>query len=246
MSAGTSSVLPNNTYANPIQELWTPAGGGGGGGGAGVTQIVAGTNVTISPGSGEGVVTINATGGGGSPGVTSIVAGTGITASAPTGDVTLVNTGVTSLVAGTNVVLSGATGAVTVSVPTSTPSSFVYFGELLPTNAPCLASCYTRIGQMVTVSGRINLTGASGDTDFSLPAGVISQLPPYKTGGESGFTYDNVFLVTGGIRSDGFVALNAVATAPTGLLASLVLRIKWSGAGATNFVWFTLTYPTNA
>lgn len=41
-------------------ENQTPGGGGGG-----VTQIVAGTNVTISPIGGTGVVTINATGGGG-------------------------------------------------------------------------------------------------------------------------------------------------------------------------------------
>lgn len=37
----------------------------GGGGGGGVTQIIAGTNITISPAGGTGAVTINATGGGG-------------------------------------------------------------------------------------------------------------------------------------------------------------------------------------
>jgi hypothetical protein len=47
-----------------------------GGGVSGVTQIVAGTNVTISPVGGTGVVTINATGGGGGGGgtVTSVAA----------------------------------------------------------------------------------------------------------------------------------------------------------------------------
>ena len=39
-----------------------------GGGASGVSQIVAGTNVTISPAGGTGVVTINATGGGGGSG----------------------------------------------------------------------------------------------------------------------------------------------------------------------------------
>lgn len=43
----------------------------GGGGSSGVSQIIAGTNVAISPSAGTGAVTINATGGGGSyPGVT--------------------------------------------------------------------------------------------------------------------------------------------------------------------------------
>ena len=45
---------------------WVPGGGGGGA----VTQIIAGTNVTISPAGGTGAVTINATGGSG--GVTSV------------------------------------------------------------------------------------------------------------------------------------------------------------------------------
>lgn len=55
----------------------------------GVTQIVAGTNITITPTNGQGRVTINSSGGGGG-GVTAI-AGTAnqITASASTGNVTL-------------------------------------------------------------------------------------------------------------------------------------------------------------
>jgi hypothetical protein len=39
-----------------------------GGGGSGVTQILAGTNVTVSPVGGTGIVTVNATGGGGGGG----------------------------------------------------------------------------------------------------------------------------------------------------------------------------------
>jgi hypothetical protein len=39
-----------------------------GGGGSGVTQILAGTNVTVSPAGGTGIVTVNATGGGGGGG----------------------------------------------------------------------------------------------------------------------------------------------------------------------------------
>lgn len=42
------------------------ASGSGGGGGSGVSQIVAGSNVTINPVGGTGVVTINAVGGGSS------------------------------------------------------------------------------------------------------------------------------------------------------------------------------------
>jgi len=54
-------------------------------GGAGVSSIVAGTNVTISPSGGTGAVTINAASGA----VYSIVAGQGITTSSTTGNVTV-------------------------------------------------------------------------------------------------------------------------------------------------------------
>jgi len=108
------SLLPCSTFAGPSQAeaLWAVAGSVGPGGG--VTQLVAGTGVTLDPSTGEGVVTINATGGGG--GVSSVTAsGAGITATPTTGAVVVANTGVTSMVAGTGISLSGASGAVTVT-----------------------------------------------------------------------------------------------------------------------------------
>lgn len=53
-----------------------------------VTQIIAGTNVTISPTSGVGAVTVNATGGG-SGTITGVTAGTGLTGGGTSGNVTL-------------------------------------------------------------------------------------------------------------------------------------------------------------
>jgi hypothetical protein len=127
-----------------------------------VTRILAGTNVTIFPTSGEGEVTINAAGGGGggvtsvtasgpgigatpttgavvltNTGVTSVAAGAGMTVSAPTGDLTVTNSGVTSLVAGPGITVSGGTGAVTVSAvgfPPVVTQTFDYIGDEITFN----------------------------------------------------------------------------------------------------------------
>lgn len=118
------SLLPSATFATSIaptggasdyaaNALWATAGAAGPGGG--VTQLVAGANITLDPPTGEGVVTITASGGG-AGGVTSVTSGgPGITCIPTTGAVVVDNTGVTSLVAGPGVAVSGATGAVTVS-----------------------------------------------------------------------------------------------------------------------------------
>lgn len=132
------SVLPSATFAGPSQAeaLWAVAGSTGPGGG--VTQLVAGANITLDPPTGEGVVTINATGGGGG-GVTSIVAGAGIGVSSPAGDVTVTNSGVTSLVAGSGITVSGPTGAVTLNAtfPALTAKSYPILSQN-PNNAtPC-------------------------------------------------------------------------------------------------------------
>ena len=62
---------------------------GGGGPVAGVTKLIAGTNITLSPASGTGEVIINAAGGsgggGGSGGVTKLIAGPNITLSPASG-----------------------------------------------------------------------------------------------------------------------------------------------------------------
>ena len=77
---------------------------------SGVTKIIAGENVSITPISGTGEVTINAAGGGGGGNIEEIKAGTGITVNSGTGPITTItNNGVLSLTAGTNVSIGGTT-----------------------------------------------------------------------------------------------------------------------------------------
>lgn len=118
------SLLPSAVFATSItpgpgpsdyaaNALWATNGSAGPGGG--VTQLVAGANITLDPPTGDGVVTITASGGG-AGGVTSVTSGgPGITCTPTTGAVVVDNTGVTSLVAGPGIAVSGTTGAVTVS-----------------------------------------------------------------------------------------------------------------------------------
>ena len=69
-----SNVQPVLSSPNPIAlyglnaglNQWTPVTScPGSGSGGGVSQIIAGTNVSVSPVGGTGVVTVNSTGGGG-------------------------------------------------------------------------------------------------------------------------------------------------------------------------------------
>jgi hypothetical protein len=64
----------------------------------GVTQIIAGTNISISPVGGTGAVTINSTASGGTGTVTSVATGTGLTGGPVTtsGTISLANTAVSA------------------------------------------------------------------------------------------------------------------------------------------------------
>ena len=84
MSFVSQIVNPNNLTisqplnSNTVANINTPFYGGSAPPSGGVTSIIAGSNVTISPTTGIGAVTINASGGSGG-GVTSIIAGSNIT-----------------------------------------------------------------------------------------------------------------------------------------------------------------------
>jgi len=121
------SVNPLLTNYNAIgSSLFAPASGGAGPGG-GVTQLLAGTNVSLSPAGGTGVVTINASGGGGSnapdQSFSTIAVATLIDGSGANLFISSINgaapgvAGVSQIIAGSNVSIDpvGGTGAVTIN-----------------------------------------------------------------------------------------------------------------------------------
>lgn len=89
-------VSPAQYYVwNGTNYSAVPYPGGGGNGGTGVSQIVAGNGINISPSTGIGAVTISTTNGGGGGAVNRIIAGSNILISPTTGtgDVTISATG---------------------------------------------------------------------------------------------------------------------------------------------------------
>lgn len=101
------SLLPATSHANPSTPFWADRGQGAVGD---VTDIAAGTGISVANGSGP-VATITNTG-------VNTITGTGIGVSGTTA-ITLTNTGVTSIVAGNGISVSG-TGAVTITNTGST------------------------------------------------------------------------------------------------------------------------------
>ena len=157
----TNGVAAASTVANwpagsKCQARLTKGGLNSLAGASGVSQIIAGTGVTISPAGGTGAVTINASGGGGGT-ITAVNAtGTGLSASTTGGVVTLTGNAVT---------------AVTSSVPgvtaTNTSGSVALSGAVVNS---------VTAGTGVTVTGTaanpiINATGGSG-TVTSVSAGT--------------------------------------------------------------------------
>lgn len=137
----------------------------------GVTKIIAGTNVTISPTSGVGDVTINATGGGGITDITST--GGTVSITNPTGPtVNLEVTGgsgtVTSVAAGSSHIVIGGT-------PTVAPTV-----DLSATDKTDIALAATAL-QSISIATGTGLTGgplaASGST-VALSAATIASLLP--------------------------------------------------------------------
>jgi hypothetical protein len=113
--------------------------GSGGGGGGGVTQITAGSGVTISPSCGVGNVTICASGGGG--GVTQICGGSGISISPScgTGVVTICSTG-----GGSSPMVAGSG---TCSIQGNGCSNSAYGNFSFVGGGQCnIAGCYSFVG----------------------------------------------------------------------------------------------------
>jgi hypothetical protein len=128
-----------------------------------VTQIIAGTNVTISPTTGVGAVTINATGGG-SGTITGVTAGTGLTGGGTSGTVTLgiATTGVTAGSYTSADITVNAEGQITSA--SSGGSSYSLGGTLSSSNIA--------VGSGAGTGPTISVTGLDGNHNVNLTTGT--------------------------------------------------------------------------
>jgi len=124
-------------------------------GGSGVSRIVAGTNVTVSPAGGTGVVTVNSSGGGT---VTSVTAGTGGVTVTGTSTAPVINipTAVTSVTAGTGgVTVTGTATAPVINIPAASGvTSLAVSGGGITTSGS---------------SGAVTLTVQDGTKRYAIP-----------------------------------------------------------------------------
>lgn len=172
---------------------------------SGVSQIIAGTNVTVSPAGGTGAVTVNAAL---SSAVSSVTgSGAGINVSPTTGAVVVSNTGVTSLVAGTNITLSGATGAVTVNASSG--------------GAGSATGTDTLTGATPPVSVTHTITHGLG----VIPAFISAEVPefnaPVPSGSGTNFDSENgwLYLNGSGVVVGGFTSTYHITTGGAGTRA---------------------------
>jgi hypothetical protein len=139
-----------------------------GGGGGGVTQIIAGTNITISPTGGTGVVTINSTGSGGTGAVSSVTAGSGLSGNSTTGDITLSVTGVTA----SQINNSTTVGQNLITLPNPSAISYLRINADNTVTSLTLSQLKTDLGltqQVLSVGVTTALVNTFEDTGFSFP-----------------------------------------------------------------------------
>jgi hypothetical protein len=171
LGAGTATLTPVSGQINNASTA-TIDGGGGFGiisydgtnflaeipavAGSGVTQIIAGTNVTISPVGGTGAVTVNATGGGT---ITGVVAGTGLSGGGSSGSVTLALATPVSIADGGTGTTSTLTGLVRGSASAMTAAEINGDGTTSGSNALTLATVNSNVGSFTNANITVNAKG---------------------------------------------------------------------------------------
>lgn len=236
----------------------------GGGGGGAVSQIIAGTGITISPTGGTGNVIVN------NAGVLSIAAGTGISVSAIGGNYTINATGgtgtVTSVSAGTGLLGGPITtaGALTLNFACVVdPTDFTAKGAILAGTGPStysalpvganglvLTACSTAANGVCWASASANdiplsaitakgtlITGTAASTPFSLPVGTNGQVLVACSTAGSGLCWTaNTASITPATPTDDGAVFGLTDNATTYNTALGACALNTTAVGAANVI----------
>jgi len=201
-----------------------------------VTQLIAGSNITLNPSAGFGAVTITATAQGG---VTQINAGTGITVTGNTGNVTVsvnANEVVTGIAAGSNITVTSNVGNITVGLSANPSVSSLLASTTVKANDVSIGLYTPNQGTKVIW----NADSGTGATFFDNDRG----------GGAGGFRFREI--TAGGVVVQSLLSLSSneglIVRSPTDQFA---IQLRPSGdigvgpAGALQFGAFGQTLTSH-
>lgn len=205
--------------------------------GGGVSQIIAGTNVTISPPGGTGAVTINASAGGGGS-VTSVAA-----------------TGSTGLVVGGSPITTSGTLTFTLGTELQGLSALATLGFVQRTNTGVYTAAALTSGQVTTAIGYVPYNGTTNPNGYTTNTGTVTSVAatgstglvvggsPVTTNGTLTFTLGTELQALSALATTGLVARTGTATyVPVTLTASTGITIaNGNGVGGSPTVSITNT-----
>ena len=245
----TVKTFPPNHNIIPTSDVtyWTPVPAGGGGGSSGVSQLVAGTNISLSPAGGTGIVTINSTA---SSGVSSVSGGTAISVSPTTGAVVVNNTGVTAIAVSSGITTTGATGSITLSNSGVLSVAGSGAGISANTVGGNVTIQNTGVTKFTVTSGTgLSISGSTGFVNLSLTPSFVSLATTNLN--MAGYSISNVATIYGGTVGYLTIGLQYFTTINFGTNLQLnsgnnILLLAYSGnldlESATNTTIATTSY----
>ncbi len=203
---------------------------------AGVSKIIAGTDITISPTGGTGNVTINSSAGG----VSSVTgSGSGISVSPTTGAVVVQNTGVTSLTAGTNITLSATVGGITISAASGSPTRTIGWNSWAMNSSSGTQTIAHGLGStpaIVRINTVFGASQAEAASSFGLYDGTHTQCVywGYYAGSASasgGTSIDMIYILTSGSGQTATIGIDS-----TNITLSWI-QVSGGATGTCYFTW---------
>jgi len=208
-----SQPLNSNTLANPTTPFYSGVQN------AGVSQVVAGNGIVVSPSNGQGVVTVSASSGP-AAGVTQIIAGSNVTLSPTTG-------------VGAVTVNASAVAGTANQISANTASGVTTVALLPPSPAPTAGS-YTAANITIDALGRVTAATNSSVSSFWAAIGNSSQDGQlFAPNGTYGTGQTNPIPITSNINTTLLANIPAATANISGILNLQLKTYGYTQGGCT-------------